>query len=310
MKLHMNMKGISKGKAQTYDSELENDPASLAPTRLFVNWQRRNREGIGYDLCYSFAGSDYNPKMGYEQRENFTRVGNRVLYGWLPDEPSKLYQHRFFVEGFTCFQNENGAVQSAAIGPGWMGQTRNFYYLELAYKRYAEQVDEAFELSNDIEIPEGYYTFHGLEATFETPGQHAVYTFGKIQAGQFYDGHGLMMTLGPQWNIVNDFELSAEYIYNWITFPRRDCIFLSHIIRLRALATLSLKFSILAFVQYNNAADVLVSNVRLRYNPREGNDFYLVYDEGTYTERHRYVPVRPRTGNRTILFKYSYAFLF
>ena len=41
---------------------------------------------------------------------------------------------------------------------------------------------------------------------------------------------------------------------------------------------------------------------------REGNDLYLVYDEGFNTDRFREVPYRPYSNNRTLLLKYSYTF--
>ena len=71
---------------------------------------------------------------------------------------------------------------------------------------------------------------------------------------------------------------------------------------------LSTKFSVTAFVQYNSAADKAIANIRFRYNPREGNDLYLVYDEGLNTNRYREDPVLPVTGNRTVMLKYNYTF--
>jgi len=52
------------------------------------------------------------------------------------------------------------------------------------------------------------------------------------------------------------------------------------------------------------------ANIRFRYNPREGNDFYLVYDEGLNTNLKRETPFLPFTSGRTILLKYSYTFRF
>ena len=52
----------------------------------------------------------------------------------------------------------------------------------------------------------------------------------------------------------------------------------------------------------------MISNIRLRYNPEEGNDLYLVYDEAFNMNREREVPMLPLTKNRTILLKYNYSF--
>ncbi|MCX6565806.1 MAG: hypothetical protein NTW38_05195 [Candidatus Aminicenantes bacterium] len=74
-------------------------------------------------------------------------------------------------------------------------------------------------------------------------------------------------------------------------------------------ATLSTKFSAAAFVQYDSAADEVTANLRLRFNPREGNDLYLVVNEGLNTNRLRYSPERPPYGGRAIMVKYSYTFV-
>jgi hypothetical protein len=72
----------------------------------------------------------------------------------------------------------------------------------------------------------------------------------------------------------------------------------------------STKLSVSAFIQYNSNEDNIVSNFRLRYNPREGNDFYIVYNEGTNTDLDLEIPTLPRMSDRTLLLKYTYTFAF
>jgi hypothetical protein len=51
-----------------------------------------------------------------------------------------------------------------------------------------------------------------------------------------------------------------------------------------------------------------LANVRLRYNPREGNDFYIVYNEGRNTSLDRETPPLPGLDERALLVKYTYTF--
>ena len=60
--------------------------------------------------------------------------------------------------------------------------------------------------------------------------------------------------------------------------------------------------------QFNSATDAVSANVRFRYNFREGNDLWIVYNEGMHTDRHRITPTLPVTDERTILLKYTYTF--
>ena len=73
--------------------------------------------------------------------------------------------------------------------------------------------------------------------------------------------------------------------------------------------TLNTSLSMSSFFQYNSSADFALGNFRLRYNPKEGNDFYLVFNEGLNTDRYRYSPVPPVVDSRALIVKYSYTFV-
>jgi hypothetical protein len=72
----------------------------------------------------------------------------------------------------------------------------------------------------------------------------------------------------------------------------------------------STKLSLSAFVQYNSAIHKVISNLRFRYNPREGTDLYLVLNEGRNTWLDREVPILPVYDQRNITLKFSYTFEF
>ena len=73
--------------------------------------------------------------------------------------------------------------------------------------------------------------------------------------------------------------------------------------------TLKTALSLLAFVQLNSASDAVIANVRFRYNPKEGTDLYLVYNDNLNTDRQRDEPALPFSSTRAVLLKYSITFL-
>ena len=87
-----------------------------------------------------------------------------------------------------------------------------------------------------------------------------------------------------------------------------DYIYFAHLARLRIGTALNTKVSTNAFIQFNSATNTVSANVRFRYNFREGNDLWIVYNEGINTDRHRIMPTLPLTDTRTILLKYTYTF--
>lgn len=294
--------------AQTFEDDSANKAFSLGPAKFRFNWERRTLKGIGYNLGLSRAGLDYNPGVGFEMREDYTRFGNRVLYGWIPSGESFLRLHQVFVDGFMLLRNEDNAVESAEFGPGWTFESKSGYGGTIQPKMCVENLTEAFELSDDIEVPPGEYTFYGVKGQFQTPWGRPVSLFTFFEAGSFYDGWRVTASVRPLWSLSSTWELSCLYQFSRVEFPDRDQKFLAHLVRLRLLATFTTKMSASAFIQYNGAADIIVANLRIRYNPREGNDLYLVYNHGVNTDRYREVPSLPSTDNRAIMIKYSYTF--
>jgi hypothetical protein len=70
----------------------------------------------------------------------------------------------------------------------------------------------------------------------------------------------------------------------------------------------STKLSASAFIQLNNLNDAFMGNFRLRYNPREGNDFYLVFNDYQGFMASENYPEPPSYYNRAILLKYTHTF--
>ncbi len=103
-------------------------------------------------------------------------------------------------------------------------------------------------------------------------------------------------------------QLSGYYQFNHVTFPKREQKVNIHSTYGRVTYMLNTKISASLFVQYVSTNDDLITNFRLRYNPREGNDFYLVFNgyrdvSGVDTE-----PPLPDYFNRTIMLKYTHTF--
>jgi hypothetical protein len=97
--------------------------------------------------------------------------------------------------------------------------------------------------------------------------------------------------------------------YNRIHFADRNQTFIGQIAGLRTLIMLSNKLSVSYRFEYSNIAHGIVSNFRLRYNPKEGSDLYIVFNEGRNIELNRESPVLNPIENRIMLIKYTYTFV-
>lgn len=294
--------------AQTFENDAENDPISLELAKIRAHWERYRYTGWAYGLNYSRSGATYNPGMGFEQHPNATTVVHFLRYGFTPGKQSGFFRHVPYEDLFLYIRNSDNTLEYFKMRAGWVVTMKSGYNYSLSAVCNVEDLRAPLYFSDNAWVPDGNYTFYGISGSFSTPGGRLFSVGTNLIAGNFYDGRRLSLSLSPSRSISSNLELGGTYQINLVDFPERNQEFTAHIVRFRVLAMLSTKFSVTAFVQYNSAADKAIANIRFRYNPREGNDLYLVYDEGLNTNRYREGPVLPVTSNRTVMLKYNYTF--
>jgi hypothetical protein len=193
----------------------------------------------------------------------------------------------------------------------WDFEAKKGYRGSIIANLLREDLYDTLKLGNEqaFVLP-GRYSFGFLTAKYNTSTSHAISNESQLDFGTFYDGWKFSFTTGPQIKIGTGLDIGITYNFDHVNFPDRDVKFTNHIAGLKGLLTVTTKTSLSAFVQYNTAINKVIANVRFRYNPREGNDFYIVYNEGLNTDIAREIPSLPYSEGRTILLKYTYTFRF
>jgi hypothetical protein len=294
--------------AQTFENGRANQLLSLDPSRFTLNWERRSQKGFGYNFSLSWCGQDFNPAMGFESREDFRAVKGKLWHAWLAGEKSAFIRQTPSLSYLALVRNSDGRLESAEIGPAWDFELKSGMMGNLSFKAYYEDLQESFELSDELDVPPGRYSFAGLDGWIYTPMTKPFYSLISCNLGSFYDGRRFSLGVQPTWGLSPSLELSGYLQFNRVVFPRRSRELTGTIARLRGLFMMSVKLTASAFVQYNSLDRAVIANVRLRYNPREGVDFYIVYNENFNTGRSREVPALPLSSSRAIMVKYTYTF--
>lgn len=187
-------------------------------------------------------------------------------------------------------------------------ETRGGHQLRLDLNRSYEDLRVPFNLSPNAGVPVGSYWFGDASLNYNAPSGSLFRPQLSATAGQFYDGTRVTASFSPTWSVSRHLRLSGTYELNRIDFGDRDQGFTAHIGRLRTELTFTTATSASAFVQYNSADDVIAWNVRFRYNPTEGTDLYLVWNETLNSDRFSLSPRPPLSQERTMLVKYSRTF--
>jgi hypothetical protein len=171
-----------------------------------------------------------------------------------------------------------------------------------------ENVADTFSFSKNAYVPSGKYGFNLLETHLNSPQTNKFVLGVDVYAGSFYDGSRFSIGTEPSWNIGSSLQLGLKYEHNFLKFKSRGQSFNGGIAGFKALVMFNTKLSVSTFIQYNSAENAILSNFRLRYNPKEGNDFYIVLNEGRSTYRDIENPRLPLFNNRSVLLKYTYTF--
>ena len=296
--------------AQTYDSQLDNKLNTLDPMFFSINWERRSEEGFVYQFEYSYTGQEFEPGIGFVRQGSMQKLGGNLMYGWLHGPESKFFSNQVNVRAQRYLRLEDGKLESLSIQPGWEITLKSGYRIEIGPEYQEEGVLRDFPISvaDGVWVMAGVYQFYNGNVQLNTPMSKPFGIRFNTSFGQFYDGQRNGFSISPTFNISSSLQLMGSYQFNHVSFPARDQKVNIHSTYGRLTYMLNTKVSASLFVQYVSTSDDLITNFRLRYNPREGNDFYLVFNGyrgvgGAETE-----PPMPDYYNRTIMLKYTHTF--
>ena len=297
--------------SQTYDSKTGNSLNSLDPSFIMLDWERRSEDGLAYRLNYTYSGQEFNPGLGFVMRTGIQGLNGHIMYGWLPGEESKLFNYNVNIRGERYSRIGDGNLESMRISPGFEINTKKGIHTEVGIEFQSEGVMDDFSLSDSITIYAGDYSFVGSEIMLATSNARRISVMTEANIGQFYDGNRFGIRAGPNFNISSSLNISANYEFNAIRFPDRETnnALNIHAVNIKALYMFNTKLSATLLVQYVNTEDELITNFRLRYNPREGNDFYLVFNDFRGVANKGEVPVPPKYFNETVMVKYIHTFI-
>ncbi|MDH3271589.1 MAG: carbohydrate binding family 9 domain-containing protein [Gemmatimonadota bacterium] len=290
---------------------LRSAPDGLHAARVVVDWTRRKLGGLSYQHAFTYSGPGYDPAVGFELRSDFTRVQSDWNYQWFPDESSAFRRFWIGLQSSGWLRNQDDEMETGQIQPFVQLETKPGTTFKLSMNTQYEDVLTPFPLSADVAVPAGsYWATEGI-AEFRAPRGWNVRPNITVTAGEFFDGRRVGLGGDLSWSINEYLELRGGWEWNRIRFDTRGQEFDSNLLRLTARGALNPKFSVDVFGQYNSLSEVLTTNTRLRYNFAEGQDLWLVWNEGLNLEREVFgVPRLPLEGARTLTIKYTHTFVF
>ena len=301
--------------AQTFD-EWQQRFAGEEPGResglLRARLERRRDDGLFYYGETIRVGAHYRPGLGFQSRRDFNYGAGQLGYRQYLAADSPLRSRAVSVETAHYYRRGDGTAESREIRPEIEFDFKGGSNVTIGTLSSFESVRSGFRVANLL-VPPGEYWFHEANLMLRLPRSAAFRGEFNGSAGTFYGGSRLSLSLSPTWTVSRYLEVEAGYEVNRIRFPtpaaRVSLNTTTHLAFLKVNTALNPRVSMSTFAQYNNAIDQTSVNVRFRYHFREGTDLWIVYNEGLHNDRGAGAWRRPLSTGRTVMVKYSHAFV-
>ena len=181
--------------------------------------------------------------------------------------------------------------------------------LQVEHTRNYEFLDLPFDITRDVTIPVGGFTFEDVLTTYELGRQRKLSGRLTFQHGGFFGGSKTSLGIGGggrggRLELTPKISLEPGMSINWIDLPQGR--FTTNLITTRTTYTFTPLMFFSGFLQYNSGSENVSANLRFRWEYQPGSELFVVYNE----PRDTLSPHFPRFENRSVIVKINRLFRF
>ena len=219
---------------------------------------------------------NFDPAVGFVTRNGYRRYTQNLEFG--PRPPDHRYIRQLTFGGAATVQTD---LQNDVLQRGFdltlvqvnLHSQDNFGLY--ASSRY-ERLDEPFEISDDITLPQGAsYTFNRYRFWGQTANRRMLSINGRYEMGDFYSGTRTERQANLSVRVRPGFFL---YINGqWNTIKLAEGSFSTRLYRFTGETQFSPFMALVNNIQYDTQTAVLGWQSRFRWILTPGNDLYVVY---------------------------------
>ncbi|HKJ03301.1 MAG TPA: hypothetical protein VJ997_12625, partial [Longimicrobiales bacterium] len=240
--------------------------------RLSVGWRDRL---WNTSAAIRQVGEDFNPGIGFVRRRDIRESYATVGIHPRPDIPHVLELSPYVETTYTTDLGGRLETRESQAGLGVSFDDRSS--VSLTYSRRFERLDVPFRVRAETSIPVGDYRFGEGSARYSSSQGQALSFNAGVSGGGYYDGTRLTLTGGVRWQPDRHLVLDLDANHNAVTVQGDSFSADLYGARIQYAVSTTLNFS--GFVQYNHAADEVVTNLRADLIHAPLSDLFLLYTE-------------------------------
>ncbi len=254
--------------ARTEDPHQDGDQNAA---RIQMSWRDRIWDASAF---VKHVGDAFNPEVGFVHRKSirhgYATVGAHPRPGGsLVHEVNPYAELHYITDLGNVLQ-----TRTATAGFGFLfadGSTLN-----LSYDNNFERLESPFTVYGNV-IPVGDYRANTGSATFTSSRARPLSARLTVGGGDYWNGSRASVSGNVLWRASYRLNFGVDASHNDVSLP--DGAFVTDVIGGRIQYFYSTALYASAYVQYNSAADLLVTNVRLTWIHAPLSDLFLVYTE-------------------------------
>ena len=260
-----------------------------------------NADRYGVQVERLVIDPNFIPEIGFVRRPNM-----RKGYGLLrfsPRPKSTVIRKYSWIAAYNYIENGVGQVETRQADADFSVELQNSDKLLIGATSHYEFLAAPFRIAPSVTIPVGHYEYSDLNAGFNFGRQRRIFANVSGEFGEFYDGHHTTISVsGAYIRLSHRLSIEPTLSLNWVDVPAGS--FRTNLAGSRVTFTFTPKMFVSALMQYNSLANLISSNVRLRWEYSPGSELFVVYNDQRDTLARSF----PALQNRAFIVKINRLF--
>jgi hypothetical protein len=277
--------GLAFGDDVTIDAYVSKSgvPGLSARDLSYMGQFAYSGDRYGLTSGYLLVEDDFNPEVGFLQRDNLRRYSGSARFSPRPASPAWIRRLSFVANADYLWTATNGDLETRQYGGDIGVELENSDQIGLSVSDDFERLDDPFPIASGVVIQPGHYGFTSFRASYRFGEQRRANATLALRVGEFWSGTNtsLGITQG-RIEVTPQVSLEPSYSINWVRLPEGD--FDTQIARLRITYTITPRMYLSGLTQYNSSDDVFSTNFRFRWEWSAGSELFIVYSEDRDTD--------------------------
>ena len=263
-------------------------------------------EGLSGRVEYEVMQPNFDPALGFVRRSDYERgrIWGTYRYRpqghrWIRSVQSILSIQRFDAYSTGEFETSNYWFRPFRI------ENHRGDNVSIALMSEREVLVEPFTVAGGTVIPAGEYEESGYQIEFEWAQDRVLAPRVEFTETGYYGGERFSAEGGVSWRPSSRWYAGIDFQYNDVVLEHSH--FVTRLVQLRTNLAFNVRWSWVNLIQYDNLSHSIGINSRLRWNPRAGEDLYVVLNHD-FDALHAFSGVHSRRSEFTV--KYSRTFRF